>query len=58
MEPTYFKLYARTGHLRLQISSEEYRKLFETVWQDRAAAAGWNLQVEYNGQECTFRFRH
>lgn len=37
----YFHLYYRTGHRKLQISFEDYRKLFEATWIDRAEQAGW-----------------
>ena len=51
----YFELYERASHLRQQISFEDYRRIFETIWQDRANNAGWNLQIstEPNG-ECVF----
>lgn len=56
-EPTHFKLYAQTGHLRQQISSEDYRRIFETVWQDRARNAGWALEIEYRQGACVFRLK-
>ena len=52
-------LYRIAGHLRPRISLEEYREVFEDRWQDRAAIAGWDLQVEYVGDDTIFHFeRH
>lgn len=31
-------------------------ELFETIWQDRAVHAGWNLQIKYNSEDCIFSF--
>ena len=36
--------------------------IFETVWQDRARAAGWTLEIEYGNEgfrasECRLRFK-
>jgi hypothetical protein len=47
MKTHYFRLYQVTAHLRQWISFEDYRRLFETIWQDCARAAGWNLRIEY-----------
>jgi hypothetical protein len=52
IRPQFFALYKRTGHLRGQISFEDYRRIFETIWQDRAAAAGWKLDIAYEDPEC------
>ncbi len=57
IEPVEWRLYEQTGHLRPMISREDYRTLYETVWQDRAAAAGWDLRIEYAGARVRFRFR-
>lgn len=58
--PIYFQLYRAAAHLKPQISIEDYREIFETIWQDRARAAGWTLDIEYKDQqgytECVFRF--
>jgi hypothetical protein len=54
----FFQLYKRTAHLRSQIPFNEYRRIFETIWQERAKAAGWTLQIEYpNDEECVFNLR-
>ena len=61
LRTAFFRLYKVSAHLRRQISFEDYRKIFETIWQDRARAAGWELRIEYfdkdyPGAECVFRF--
>lgn len=55
--PTHFLLYQRAGHLKGQISFEDYKNIFETIWQDRAEKAGWTLQVNYKEDKCTFYFK-
>jgi hypothetical protein len=59
--PIYFQLYRAAAHLKPQISFEDYRAIFETIWRDRARAAGWALDIEYkevpSGLECVFRFK-
>ncbi len=56
--PMSFELYKRAAHLKGQISLEEYRRIFETIWQDRARAAGWSLTVEYpTDLDCVFLLR-
>jgi hypothetical protein len=52
LKPQFFALYKQAGHLKGQISFEDYRRIFETIWQDRAAAAGWTLEIEYKDPEC------
>jgi hypothetical protein len=58
----YFGLYHVTAHLRRQIPFEDYTRIFETVWQDRARAAGWTLEIEYlnegySASACVLRFK-
>ncbi len=55
-DSTYFSLYQRASHLKTQISFEDYCKIFETIWQDRAAAAGWKLTVDGQGRKIYLRF--
>jgi hypothetical protein len=55
-EPIFLKLYAQTSHLREQISQEDFRAMFDTVWQDRAAAAGWKLNMQCEGVRCIMSF--
>lgn len=52
----YFQLYRNAAHLRQQISAEHYRELYETRWQNRAMAAGWDLDLSCVADECAFRF--
>jgi hypothetical protein len=58
----FFRLYHESAHLRQQIPFEDYTKIFETVWQDRARAAGWTLEIEYRNEAypastCVLRFK-
>ncbi|MDH4198501.1 MAG: hypothetical protein OEW05_13895 [Candidatus Aminicenantes bacterium] len=53
-----FLLYRNAAHLKPMISLADYREIFETIWQSRASAAGWDLAVEHldpNGLEILFR---
>lgn len=54
--PRWFQLYEAAAHLKPKISAEDYRRLFETIWQDRAKNAGWDLAITYEGEACLFRF--
>jgi hypothetical protein len=56
LESIYFRLYRQTGHLRRQVPEDDYRRIFETIWRDRATAAGWDVQFVYDGTRCTWRF--
>lgn len=56
LRTTYFQLYEDAAHLKQQISSHNYRRLFETRWRNRATAAGWDLDLTCDAEECTFRF--
>jgi hypothetical protein len=58
----FFKLYHVSAHLRQQIPFEDYTKIFETLWDDRARAAGWTLEIEYTNEgypagTCVLRFK-
>jgi hypothetical protein len=58
----YFRLYKESAHLPQQISFEDYTKIFETILQDRARAAGWALTIEYGNEgyrasECRLVFK-
>lgn len=62
MSTYFFGLYDVTAHLRRQISFEDYTRIFETIWHDRARAAGWTLEIEYGNEghpasECVLRFK-
>jgi len=52
----YFALYQRASHLKQQISFEDYIRIFETIWQERARAAGWKLMVDGQGRRIFLRF--
>jgi hypothetical protein len=49
-------LYEAAAHLKPQITYENYRKIFETIWLDRAEKADWNLNIQYEGDEAIFFF--
>ena len=60
MQTHFFFLYKRSSHMRQWLPFAEYRTIFETIWQDRAAKAGWTLDIEYKDPEClqvVFHFR-
>lgn len=52
----YWALWRQATHVKQQISYEDYRKIYETIWQDRAKNAGWNLKIEYKKTHCVFHF--
>jgi hypothetical protein len=52
----FFKLYNISAHLKTQIAFEDYRQLFETIWNDRAEKAGWNLSIKYDNENVQFIF--
>jgi hypothetical protein len=54
--PRAFALYDHMGQLKQEINIDDYRRLFETVWLDRARSAGWDLHISYDKGECVFRF--
>lgn len=54
--PLYFALYQAASHLKRQISLEDYIRIFETIWQERADKAGWKLKIEGQGRICIFHF--
>jgi hypothetical protein len=48
LETQFFQLYFRAGHFKNLISLEDYKQIFETIWQDRAKNAGWTLVIKYS----------
>lgn len=59
MQTHFFFLYKRSSHMRQWLPFEDYKRIFETIWQDRAKEAGWKLAIEYQDPECLqviFRF--
>ena len=52
----FFTLYTTAIHLKPVIPFDEYKKIFETIWQDRATNAGWHLEIRYSpDNEVTFQ---
>ena len=43
-----------TAHLKQEISSDDYRSLFEVMWLDRARSAGWDLHISYEKKTASF----
>lgn len=56
IQSKYFHLYKVAAHLKEQISFEDYQKIFESIWNDRAEKAGWKLEIRYEGETCHFHF--
>jgi hypothetical protein len=54
--PRAFALYDHMAQLKQEININDYRRLFEVVWLDRAQSAGWDLHISYEKGECVFRF--
>jgi hypothetical protein len=52
----WFKIYHATGHFRTQLSFDDYKKIFESIWQDRAFHSGWNIMFEYEGYDTILTF--
>lgn len=48
LQSQYFHLYKAAAHLKEQISFEDYQKIFESIWHDRAEKAGWHLEIKYH----------
>jgi hypothetical protein len=57
LDAVEWRLYDHIAQLSQMISREDYRTLYETVWQDRAAAAGWDLRIEYPGAKVRLCFQ-
>lgn len=57
INPLFFQIYRHAGHLKQQIPFEDYRRIFETIWHDRAKNAGWDLQIIYRGVQCFLHFK-
>ena len=57
LDAVEWRLYEQTAHLRQMISRDDYRTLYETVWQDRASAAGWDLRIGYAGAKVRLEFQ-
>ena len=53
----FFAVYFAAAHLKPILSIDDYKQIFETVWRDRAASAGWRLDIQYSPDyEVTFHF--
>lgn len=54
--PRAFAIYEHASHLEQQIDIDDYRRLFEVAWLDRAKSAGWDLRISYEKDDCVFHF--
>lgn len=45
------------GHIREMIDYDEYMGIFEAIWQDRASANGWLLEIGYHDEDTDLIFR-
>ena len=52
----WFRVYHSASHLKTQLTLEEYKRLFEHIWTDRALHAGWNVNFEYNENDTILAF--
>lgn len=50
--PICLQVYERAVHLKQQIPREDYEAVFEVVWEDRALAAGWHLDISWARPDC------
>lgn len=51
----YNDIYKQT-HIKQQIMYDDYIGIFDTMWKDRAQAAGWDLVIEHKASESVFAF--
>ena len=56
IEPIYLRLFEQTS-IQQKVGFDDYRRMFEIVWLDRACAANWDLNIEYHETQCIFRFK-
>jgi hypothetical protein len=56
ISPIYLRLYEQTANFKQRITLDDYRKIYETIWQNRAKEAGWNLELTYAGRDGIFHF--
>jgi len=52
----WFRVYHVASHIKIQLPLDEYKKLFEHIWQDRAKHSGWNISFEYDGNDTIISF--
>ena len=49
-------MYFTAVHLKSAIEYSEYMELFESVWKDRAASAGWKISFVYTDEYTSLIF--
>ena len=52
----WFKIYHVASHIKVQLTLDEYKALFEHIWSDRATHAGWNIHFEYDENDTILTF--
>jgi len=57
IKPLYLQLYQQTGHLKMQISYDDYRYLFESIWADRSEKAGWHVEFADQNEIYEMQFK-
>lgn len=55
VKPLHLQVYEK-ANLKEQISIEDYKRIFQTIWETRAAMAGWDLVISYEGNQCILNF--
>jgi len=56
IEHLWFAVYHRAGHIKTQLTMDEFKALFEHVWKDRALHAGWDISFEYDSSDTILTF--
>jgi len=57
-EPIWFRMYNVATHLKFQIPFEEYKNLYEFIWQDRAKCSGWKIEINYENNSTILKFHN
>lgn len=52
----WLKIHHITNHIKAQLTLSDYLSLFEFIWHDRAYNSGWNIEIEYMGQDTRLIF--
>lgn len=52
----WFKVYHGAGHIKTQLTLNEYTGLFKHIWMDRAYNAGWKIDFKYLNEDTILIF--
>ncbi len=47
IEARFFQIYKNSSHMKMWIGFDDYRRVFEAIWTDRAEQAGWKISFAY-----------